>query len=230
MEDLDYKAKTEKELNRLKAEVYVMDKAVMAYFKDPAFYLSKISRVPPQYEELAKKIKHYTFSDTSSRRLELILESVQFTLYHHMKSWLQWKQDADGKKPDRRHEKHFCAPSEPDPHDGQKSKKGRYNLKTLRTLNMLWEMQLAKLLEHSHNEDDHYKEPESRPQFEERILKEYKTLKNLYGDKEKPHLAFVYDKDKELCKLIAEARDYESADRSIDSMLGDAAIPIKPNI
>lgn len=184
----------ENELMALRRQAEEMDAKIRAYLGDRA-------RKPhPRHQEFIEKVQKYRIDPAAStKRLETMLDNLQWKVYYYSRAWRQLWDNADAA---RREQEILEKSSSSVPSGASEGQSGAYsNKRGIYSVDRLWEIQKKKL---SHLGDD--PAAETRDGFIHRIKERYAELAS--QKKESEDIVMTFDKNSRRCTLSLKKRNH----------------------
>ncbi|MFW6081786.1 MAG: hypothetical protein ACOC7W_07725 [Desulfosalsimonas sp.] len=183
----------ENELISLRRHADEMDARIRAYLSD------RKNKPHPRHQELIEKIQRYRIDPSvSTKRLETMLDNLQWKIYYYSRAWRQLWDNADA----ARRQEEIREKSSPDqPGAAGDSGRDQPDQNRIYSVDRLWEIQKKKL---SALGDD--PSPESREGFVQRIKEKYGELAS--AKKADEEIVMRFDKKSRRCTLAIKKRDH----------------------
>lgn len=184
----------ENELISMRRQADEMDAKIRAYLSD------RKNKPHPRHQDLIEKVQRYRINPSvSTKRLETMLDNLQWKIYYYSRAWRQLWDNADA----ARRQEEISEKTSPDQPGGSPAESARASQDHDRiySVDRLWEIQKKKL---SSLGDD--PAPESREGFVQRIRERYGKL----ASEKKPDEEIVmrFDKKSRRCTLSLKKRDH----------------------
>ncbi|MFW6333673.1 MAG: hypothetical protein ACOC0W_00275 [Desulfosalsimonas sp.] len=182
----------ENELISLRRQADEMDARIRAYLSD------RKNKPHPRHQELIEKVQRYRINPSvSTKRLETMLDNLQWKIYYYSRAWRQLWDNADAA---RRREEISEKTSPDQPGGSVESGRPSQDHNRIYSVDRLWEIQKQKL---STLGDD--PAPESREGFIKRIRERYGKLAS--EKKQDEEIVMRFDKKSRRCTLSLKKRD-----------------------
>ncbi|MFP3998436.1 MAG: hypothetical protein ACLFNW_00065 [Desulfobacterales bacterium] len=183
----------ENELMAMRRQADEMDARIRAYLGD------RERKPHPRHQEFIEKVQRYRIDPAAStKRLETMLDNLQWKVYYYSRAWRQLWENADAaRRAQEISEKSTSAPS-----DGYVNQSGdSADNRRIYSVDRLWEIQKQKISALGEESS-----VESKDGFVQRIKERYGKLAS--EKKQDEEIVMTFDKDSRRCTLTLKKRDH----------------------
>lgn len=178
----------EMEISRLANEIMEVDKKVR-------FYLADRSQNPhPRHLDLIDKIQRYRIDPSiSNRHLETLLENLQWKIFYYQRSWRQMWENTENARNKPSGSQVFSTGATTETMETGLGGGDAASRRSQYSIDHLWQIQQEKLKARGAAAD------ETRPEFNQRIAREYKALSG--RKKNSQEIVLRFDPVEKKCRL-----------------------------